>query len=175
MKFLTTAVSYGLRTSFSSPNLAQNFGQIPSRALGLTIFSELHLEVVAPRFEEVQRRQRGGQQTLAFRYRRRSATELGYIPASISVIVELEQLGAAAPCVTLLHRRAPTDVKYTHQTIKNALYKNAPYSSQSIFEISNDRVLVKQSCDECSLTLGLYRRRYTKQQLGKESCTLIDP
>ena len=37
-----------------SPNLAQNFGQIPSRALGLAIFSELHLEVVAPRFKEIQ-------------------------------------------------------------------------------------------------------------------------
>ena len=61
-----------------SPNLAQNFGQIPSRALGLTIFSESHFEVVAPRFEEIQGRQPGRQQSLAFRYRRRSPTELGY-------------------------------------------------------------------------------------------------
>ena len=61
-----------------SPNLAQNFGQIPSRALGLTIFSELHLKVVAPRFEEIQGRQTERQQTLAFRYRSRSLTELVY-------------------------------------------------------------------------------------------------
>ena len=61
-----------------SSNSAQNFGQIPSRALGLTIFSQLHLEVVAPRFKEIQRRQTGRQQTLAFRYRRRSPPELGY-------------------------------------------------------------------------------------------------
>ena len=39
------------------PNLAHNFGQIPSRALGLTIFSERHLEVVAPCFDEIQGRQ----------------------------------------------------------------------------------------------------------------------
>ena len=61
-----------------SPNLAQNFGQIPSRTLGLTIFSELHLEVVAPRFEEIQGRQTWRQQTLAIRYRRCSPTELDY-------------------------------------------------------------------------------------------------
>ena len=60
-----------------SPNLAQNFGQISSRALGLTILSELHLEVVAPRFEEMKGWQTRRQQTLAFRYRRRSPTELG--------------------------------------------------------------------------------------------------
>ena len=36
-----------------SPNLSQNFGQILTRALGLTTWSELHLEVVAPRFEEI--------------------------------------------------------------------------------------------------------------------------
>ena len=36
-----------------SPNLSQNFGQILTRAMGLTIWSELHLEVVAPRFEEI--------------------------------------------------------------------------------------------------------------------------
>ena len=35
-----------------SPNLSQNFGQILARALGLTTLSELHHEVVAPRFEE---------------------------------------------------------------------------------------------------------------------------
>ena len=58
-----------------SPNLSQNFGQILTRALGLTTWSELHLEVVAPRFEEIGR-QRGRQQTLAFRHRRRSPTEL---------------------------------------------------------------------------------------------------
>ena len=60
------------------PNLAQNFGQTPSRALGLTIFSDLHLEVAAPRFEEIQGRQTGKQQTLVFRCRHRSPTELGY-------------------------------------------------------------------------------------------------
>ena len=31
-----------------SPKLTQNFGQIPSRALGLTTLSKLRLEVVAP-------------------------------------------------------------------------------------------------------------------------------
>ena len=36
-----------------SPNLSQNFGQILTRALGLTTWSELRLEVVAPRFEEI--------------------------------------------------------------------------------------------------------------------------
>ena len=36
-----------------SSNSAQNFSQIPSRALGLTIFVELHLEEVAPRFEGI--------------------------------------------------------------------------------------------------------------------------
>ena len=36
----------------ASPNLSQNFGQILTRALGLTTLPELHLEVVAPRFEE---------------------------------------------------------------------------------------------------------------------------
>ena len=61
-----------------SPNLSQNFGQILTRALGLTTWSELHLEVFAPRFEEINGRKRGRQQTLAFRYRRRSPTELGY-------------------------------------------------------------------------------------------------
>ena len=61
-----------------SSNLAQNFGQILSRALGLTIFLELHLEEVAPRFDEIQGRQTGRQQTLAFRYRRRSPPELGF-------------------------------------------------------------------------------------------------
>ena len=39
-----------------SPNLSQNFGQILTRALGLTTMSELHLEVFAPRFEEIQGR-----------------------------------------------------------------------------------------------------------------------
>ena len=36
-----------------SSNSAQTFGQIPSRALDLTIFLELHLEVVVPRSEEI--------------------------------------------------------------------------------------------------------------------------
>ena len=36
-----------------SPNLSQNFGQILTRALGLTTWSELHLEVVSPRFEDI--------------------------------------------------------------------------------------------------------------------------
>ena len=61
-----------------SPNLSHKFGQILTRALGLTTLSELHLEVVAPLFEEIQERQRGRQQTLAFGFRRRSPTELGY-------------------------------------------------------------------------------------------------
>ena len=61
-----------------SPNLGQNFGQILTRARGLNPWSELHLEVVWPRFEEINGRKRGRQQTLAFRYRRRSPTELGY-------------------------------------------------------------------------------------------------
>ena len=40
-----------------SPNLSQNFGQILTRALGLTTRSELHLEVVAQRFEEIYTRE----------------------------------------------------------------------------------------------------------------------
>ena len=36
----------------AEPKLSQNFGQILTRALGLTTLSELHLEVDAPRFEE---------------------------------------------------------------------------------------------------------------------------
>ena len=36
-----------------SPKLSQNFGQILTRALGFATLSELHLEVVAPRFEEI--------------------------------------------------------------------------------------------------------------------------
>ena len=43
-----------------SPNLSQNFGQILTRALGLTTWSELHLEVVAPRFEEIYKGGREG-------------------------------------------------------------------------------------------------------------------
>ena len=43
-----------------SPNLSQNFGQILTQALGLTTLSELHLEVVAPRFEEIYKRGREG-------------------------------------------------------------------------------------------------------------------
>ena len=43
-----------------SPNLSQNFGQILTRALGLTTWSELHLEVVAPRFEEIYKEGREG-------------------------------------------------------------------------------------------------------------------
>ena len=42
-----------------SPNLGPNFGQILTRALGLTTLSELHLEVVAPRFEEIYKGGRG--------------------------------------------------------------------------------------------------------------------
>ena len=42
------------------PNLSQNFGQILTRALGLTTWSELHLEVVAPRFEEIYKGGREG-------------------------------------------------------------------------------------------------------------------
>ena len=63
----------------AEPKLSQNFGQILTRALGLTTLSELHLEVVAPRFEEIYKGGREGrQQTSAFRHRRRSPTELGY-------------------------------------------------------------------------------------------------
>ena len=62
-----------------SPNLSQNFGQILTRALGLTTWSELHLEVVAPRFEEIYKGDReGDSRPLAFRHRRCSPTELGY-------------------------------------------------------------------------------------------------
>ena len=43
-----------------SPNLSQNFGQILTRTLGLTTLSELHLEVVAPRFEEIYKGGREG-------------------------------------------------------------------------------------------------------------------
>ena len=43
-----------------SPNLSQNFGQILTRALGLTTWSELHLEVVAPCFEEIYKGGREG-------------------------------------------------------------------------------------------------------------------
>ena len=45
-----------------SPNLSQNFGQILTRALGLTTWSELHLEVVAPRFEEIYSEYKGGRE-----------------------------------------------------------------------------------------------------------------
>ena len=43
-----------------SPNLSKNFGQILIRALGLTTLSEFHLEVVAPRFEEMYKGGREG-------------------------------------------------------------------------------------------------------------------
>ena len=43
-----------------SPNLSENFGQILTRALGLITWSELHLEVVAPRFEEIYKGGREG-------------------------------------------------------------------------------------------------------------------
>ena len=43
-----------------SPNLSQNFGQILTRALGLTTLSELPLEVVAPHFEEIYKGGREG-------------------------------------------------------------------------------------------------------------------
>ena len=94
--FFNLQENFGLFKTGLSPNLSQNFGQILTRALGLTTLSELHLEVVAPRFEEIQGRQRERQQTLAFRYRRRSPTELGYrgeCPTYwSSVTVELEYL-----------------------------------------------------------------------------------
>ena len=60
-----------------SPSLSQNFGQILTRALGLTALSELHLEVVR-RVLKKYTWQRERQQTLAFRHRRRRPTELGY-------------------------------------------------------------------------------------------------
>ena len=44
-----------------SLNLSQNFRQILTRALGLTTWSELHLEVVAPRFEEIYKGAREGE------------------------------------------------------------------------------------------------------------------
>ena len=37
----------------AEPKLESEFGQILTGALGLTTWSELHLEVVAPRFEEI--------------------------------------------------------------------------------------------------------------------------
>ena len=43
-----------------SPNLTQNFGQILTRALGLTTLSELHLEVAASRLEEIYKGGREG-------------------------------------------------------------------------------------------------------------------
>ena len=43
-----------------SPNLSQNFGQILTRALGLTTWSGLHLKIVAPRFEEIYKGGREG-------------------------------------------------------------------------------------------------------------------
>ena len=43
-----------------SPNLGPNFGQILTRALGLTTLSELHLEVIAPCFEEIYKGGREG-------------------------------------------------------------------------------------------------------------------
>ena len=43
-----------------SPNLIQNFGQILTRALGLTTLSEVYLEVVAPRSEEIYKGGREG-------------------------------------------------------------------------------------------------------------------
>ena len=54
--FVLRALSQNSRkvlTRWLSPNLSQNFGQILTRALGLTTLSELHLEVVALRFEEI--------------------------------------------------------------------------------------------------------------------------
>ena len=54
--FLTTSSqnSRNILIRRRSPNLSQNFGQILTRALGLTTLSEFHLEVNAPRFEEIQ-------------------------------------------------------------------------------------------------------------------------
>ena len=123
-----------------SSNSAQNFGQIPSRALRLTIFSELHLEVVAPRFEEIQGRQTGRQQTLAFRYRRRSPPELGYggecptyRPLQV-LSLSLSIWSDSALCDVATSKTAYCRLLHTPYN-KNAL-KNEPCSSQPIFEIS---------------------------------------
>ena len=83
--------------------------------------SELHLEVVAPRFEEIQGRQRGKQQTLDFRYRRRSPTELGYrgeCPTyrPLPVLSLSLSIWSGSAFRDFLHLRPPTDVKYTHHT-----------------------------------------------------------
>ena len=117
-----------------SPNLTQNFGQILTRALGLTTWSELHLEVVAPRFEEiylVQGRQRGRQQTLAFRHRRRSPTELGY------------------------RRECPTYRPLPVLSLSLSIWSDSAYRDVANFLNLSDRVLVKQGCDEYSFTLGI--------------------
>ena len=76
-------ISRKIPSRWPSSNSAQNFDQIPTPALGLTILSELHLEIVAPRFEEIQ-----GRQTADLSLSR----QVPDIPASTSVIVELEHL-----------------------------------------------------------------------------------
>ena len=45
----------------SDPPAEPKLGQILTRALGLTTWSELHLEVVAPRFEEIYKGGREGE------------------------------------------------------------------------------------------------------------------
>ena len=40
-------------SGWPNSNSAQNFGQIPSQPLGLTIFLEVQLEEAGPRFEEI--------------------------------------------------------------------------------------------------------------------------
>ena len=61
-----------------SSNSAQNFGQIPSPALCLTFSWNFTSRKLRRVLKKIQGRQTGRQQTLAFRYRRRSPPELGY-------------------------------------------------------------------------------------------------
>ena len=118
-----------------SPNLSQNFGQILTRSLGSMTLSELHHEVVAPRFEDTQGRQRGRQHTLAFRYRRRSPTELGYRRECPTY----RPLPVLSLSLSILSGSAFRDVAasktaYRCQVHAHHPIKKAPYSSQSIFE-----------------------------------------
>ena len=119
-----------------SSNSAQNFGQIPSRALGLTIFLELRLEEVAPRFEEIQGRQTGRHQTLAFRYRRRSPPEFGY-RRECSTYRLLSMLSLSLRIWGGSTLRDVAASKTADRCLVHTPYKKiAPYS-QSIFEISS--------------------------------------
>ena len=157
-----------------SSNLSQNFGQILTRALGLTTLSELYLEVDAPRFEEIQGRQRGRQQTLAFRYRRRSPTELGYrgeCPPHRALPVLSLRLSIWSG--SAFRDVAASKTAYRCQ-VRTPYNKNFPHSIQSIFEISTTLCWWSRAATNIH-SRGAYCRRYTRQHLGKESCTLINP